>query len=214
MRSSTPIFMASLLAFGACSGTDDAPRPNVLLISIDSLRRDLVGAYGFESPFAPGVSSSPTLDRLASEGALLENAYATTSWTLPSHLTMLTGHPELLHGVDMDQHVPDPSRRLLSERLQAVGYRTAGFFSGPYLDPDFDFARGFDRYEACYGPSLAMASRAKAAIDVEIERARQGVSGTPTVTDLTRRLNEAILELEHASHTAVSYTHLTLPTKA
>ena len=114
------------------------------------------------------------------------------------------GHPELLHGVDIDHHVPDPSRRLLSERLQAVGYRTAGFFSGPYLDPDFDFARGFDTYEACYGPNLAAAARAKAAIDNEIERAKSGTTGTPTVEELTRQLNESIVKLEQESHRDVS----------
>ncbi|MEX1024145.1 MAG: sulfatase [Planctomycetota bacterium] len=188
---------------GGC-GSKEAPRPNVLLISIDSLRRDLVGAYGFESPFAPGVSSSPALDALALEGALFENAYATTSWTLPSHLTMLTGQPELVHGVDIDYHVADPSRRLLAERLSAVGYRTAGFFSGPYLDPDFGFGRGFERYEACYGPALREATRAKAALEAEIERSRRGAVGTPTVDELTRRMNDAILAVENESHRDVS----------
>ena len=131
---------------------------HVLLISLDSTRRDLLSAYGGASSHAPGVPTSPRLDRLAEEGVVLEDAYSTTSWTLPSHVSMLTGQPEIVHAVDLDHQRPDDERPFLPEILRDRGYRTAGFFSGPYLEPHFGFDRGFDRYEACYGSALSTAS--------------------------------------------------------
>ena len=151
----------ALVLLGACGGDkgESGESYNVLLISLDSTRRDLVGAYGFQAPHAPGVTSSPNLDALAAEGVLFRDAYATTSWTLPSHMTLMTGVPELVHGVEIDYLRPDPSRRTLAEVLKGYGYRTAGFYSGPYLEPRFGFARGFDRYESGYGAELSAATR-------------------------------------------------------
>ena len=83
------------------------PRPNVLLISIDSLRRDLLGIYGHDPTFAPGRSPSPNLDALAREGVRFDAASATTSWTLPAHVSLLTGEPELVHGVEGDADAPE-----------------------------------------------------------------------------------------------------------
>ena len=68
-------------------------RPNVLLVSIDSLRADHVARYGYPR------ETSPTLDALAREGALFQTAVSPTSWTLPAHLTLLTGLPPEVHGV-------------------------------------------------------------------------------------------------------------------
>lgn len=144
----------------SCSGGDGAGEGfNVVLISLDSTRRDLLSAYGHAAPHAPDVASSPRLDALAAEGVLFREAYATTSWTLPSHMTLMTGVPELVHGVEIDYLRPDPSRTTLAEALRGRGYRTAGFYSGPYLEPRFGFGRGFDRYESGYGPDLAAATR-------------------------------------------------------
>ena len=155
-RLASVLTAAVLLA--ACGG-GRPERVNVLLISLDSTRRDLLGAYGYRAPHAPEAQSSPHLDRLAAQGVLLEEAYATTSWTFPSHVSILTGQPEVVHAVDVDFHRPDPARPMLAEILREAGYRTAGFFSGPYLEPHFGFDRGFERYEACYGPRLSQASR-------------------------------------------------------
>ena len=137
-----------------------APGLNLLWISLDSVRRDALSCYGGGSPRAPGVATSPQLDALAGAGVRLENAYASSSWTLPTHLSLFTGTQELVHGVDQDQDRLPPDSRLLTETLQAAGWRTAGFFSGPYLEAAFGFGRGFERYERCYGPELARASQA------------------------------------------------------
>lgn len=140
-----------LVLFCTACGAQAPKRPNVLLISLDSTRRDSLHVYGYKSPHAPGISNTPNLDSLAAAGVVMEEAYSTTSWTLPSHVTMLRGEPAVVHGVDLDHQRPNPKWTPLPEILRDAGYRTAGFFSGPYLETHFGFDQGFDRYEACYG---------------------------------------------------------------
>ncbi len=145
-----------LCGVAACSAKEPVQGPNVVLITLDSVRADVLGAYGDDPRFTER-SSSPRLDRLAAEGLLVEQAYSSSSWTLPSHVSIFTGQPDLVHAVEQDGHEIHPSLPLLSETLQRAGYRTAGFYSGPYLDKAFGFARGFDTYEACYGDDLRWA---------------------------------------------------------
>ena len=114
---------------------------NVLLISIDSLRADHVSAYGYPR------KTTPNLDRLADEGVLFERMIAESSWTLPSHLTVLTGLSSWAHGAIADNRRLDERVDTLAELLRARGYRSEGFASGPYLHPIFGFGDGFDRYE-------------------------------------------------------------------
>ena len=132
------------LAAGACQrATLELPVDTVVLVSIDSLRADHLGAYGYAPP------TSPTIDRLARGGVTFERAYSTTSWTLPSHAAMLTGLDNLAHGViDAGTRLPE-AIDTLAESLSRAGIRTTGFFSGPYLHPTFGMAQGFDRYEDC-----------------------------------------------------------------
>ena len=190
-----------LALLGACGSGDRGPI-NVLLVSLDSTRRDLLGAYGFESPYAPGASSSPNLDRLAAEGVLLEDAYSTTSWTLPSHVSLFTGQPELVHAVDIDYLRPAPGLPTMAEVLKENGYRTAGFYSGPYLDPRFGFARGFERYEMGYGRELAQATLELRTATAELERAKGGdPEALPAAVDARR---QAMMRVEQLSHKDVS----------
>jgi hypothetical protein len=141
------VLLGFVLACGQNGGADrpgsiPGPGASILLISIDSTRRDLLGVYGYRGRYEPELSPSPNLDRLAGEGVVLDDAYAPTSWTLPSHVSLLTGEPILVHGVDLSHQRPDPSRPVLAEILRAAGYRTAGFFSGAYLEPHFGHERG------------------------------------------------------------------------
>ncbi len=127
----------------ACGGGDEAAPPvNIILISIDSLRADHMQAYGYERP------TSPNLDRLAQEGALFETVIAESSWTIPSHATMLTGVGSDVHGMQHGYVQMHPERRTLAQILREHGYRTAGVFSGPYLHPVFGFGQGFDLFES------------------------------------------------------------------
>jgi arylsulfatase A-like enzyme len=132
------------LAAGACSRQElRLPVDNVVLVSIDSLRADHLGAYGYAPP------TSPTIDALAETGVTFDRAYSTTSWTLPSHISLLTGLENLAHGVVHDGIRLSESVETLAESLGAAGIRTAGFFSGPYLHPAFGLAQGFDDYVDC-----------------------------------------------------------------
>ena len=119
----------------------DAPRPNVVLVSIDSLRADHLGAHGYPRP------TSPRLDRLAAEGVAFDAAWSTTTWTLPSHVSLLTSlYPEV-HGVSEDGIRMTEGQTLLSEALRGAGYRTAAFVSAPFLNRLYGFDQGFDLYD-------------------------------------------------------------------
>jgi arylsulfatase A-like enzyme len=136
-------------------------RPNILLISLDSTRRDRLGCYGNRPPHANGASPSPHLDALAARGVKLADALSASSWTLPSHMSLFTGQGLRAHAVEMDHLRMCASSPVLAEVLAAHGYRTAGFASGPYLDPLWGFGRGFQRYEICYGTALSAAAAAE-----------------------------------------------------
>ncbi len=128
-------------------GCADTQRPlvNIVFISIDSLRADHLRCYGYSRP------TSPSLDRIAREGALFESVIAESSWTLPTHISMLTGLSSYVHGVEQDQTRLAARVPTLASRLREEGYRTKGIYSGPYLRPVFGFAEGFDEYEGVYG---------------------------------------------------------------
>ena len=117
--------------------------PNVILISIDSLRADHLGCYGYPR------DTSPHIDRLAREGALFEYAIASTSWTLPSHMSMFTSLYDSLHGVEDSRKRLVIDHPLLAEVMKEAGYRTAGFYSGPLLHPGYGFVHGFEEYVNC-----------------------------------------------------------------
>ena len=145
----------------ACSGPDDpSPTrdpdqpPHVLLISIDSLRADHLSCYGRQTP--TGEPTSPRLDALAEQGVLFERCVSTTSWTLPAHHALLSGLPDMLHGVSNHYSGPSLDRVCLPEALQDADWQTAGFYSGPYLHPAFGFGQGFPehRYVNCGAPSM------------------------------------------------------------
>lgn len=115
--------------------------PNVLLVSIDSLRADHLHCYGYHR------ATSPTIDSLAAEGVRFTTVVAPTSWTLPSHVTLLTSLEPDLHGVNLARERLSPDAVLLPDELRGHGYTTAGFVSGPFMDATYGFFRGFDLYD-------------------------------------------------------------------
>ncbi len=114
---------------------------NVVLISIDSLRADHLGAYGY------GRDTSPAIDDLASSGVLFRNSISTSSWTLPAHMSLLTGRSLLGHGVVSDDRSLPRSVGTIAEAFQAGGYRTHAIVSAPYVHSRYGFAKGFDDYD-------------------------------------------------------------------
>ena len=104
-----------------------AERPNVIVIVVDALRADHLTTYGYGRP------TSPNLDRLASQGVLFENAIAPSSWTLPSHATLLTGRlPSEHHAGESNWYLDNRLPRIESA-FQQMGYRTAAFSGNPFL---------------------------------------------------------------------------------
>src|SRR5436305_13738046 len=124
-----------IAAVGSCARTQRTPSYNVLLISLDTVRQDVLGCYGRRPRRAPDTSPSPALDQLAREGVRMVDAYAPSSWTLPSHLSMLTGQSPLVHGVETEVGTLDASSRTMAEVLTEHGYHTAAVYSAPYLEP-------------------------------------------------------------------------------
>ena len=135
-------FAIASMGLTACDSVDELPKPpNILLVSIDSLRADHLGCYGYQR------DTSPALDRFAAEGLRCETALAPTSWTLPSHVTMFTGLPPLGHGVLVDRKALSEDAVCLAEVLKSRGYETAGFVGGPFLRSMHGLAQGFDTYD-------------------------------------------------------------------
>lgn len=118
----------------------DAPRPNVVLISVDTLRADHLGCYGYAR------DTSPAIDALAAQGVRFTRAFSQASWTLPSHMSLMTSRLPSEHGVVDDGLSLSPSVGTLAEVMRAEGYATAAFVSWIYTGETFGFARGFDRF--------------------------------------------------------------------
>ena len=117
------------------------PKPNVLLVVVDTLRADRLGCYGFRE------DTSPNVDRLASDGILLEKMICQVPQTLPSFCSILTGTHPVTHGVRVNGFFSLSSRAVtLAEILRDEGYRTGAFLAGFPLDSRFGMDQGFDTY--------------------------------------------------------------------
>jgi arylsulfatase A-like enzyme len=140
-----------LLAAGPGCAPPPDPKPNILLISIDTLRADHLATYGYDRP------TSPFVDSLAAQGIRFDRAYATSSWTTPSVVSMITSSYPTRHrmggrirGVPrVWSRIPDGLPNL-AEALRLRGYRTFGLVANTNLAADRGFDRGFDRFE-CLG---------------------------------------------------------------
>ena len=118
------------------------PRGNVLLITIDTLRRDRVGAFGGRGGL------TPTLDQLAANGIRYERTYAHVPMTLAAHTSILTGLTPRRTGVHTNTLTRlDSSIDTLATVLKADGYRTGAFVGAFVLDARFGLTRGFDVYD-------------------------------------------------------------------
>jgi len=116
-------------------------RPNIVVIVMDTQRRDSLSCYGSNE----GVS--PNIDALAARGLVFDDAYATGSWTWPSTASMLTGLlPEEHLVTDTDSCYLSSSINTLPELLRAQGYATSAFIGNPLISPRRNFDQGFDKF--------------------------------------------------------------------
>jgi choline-sulfatase len=117
-------------------------RPNVLLITIDTLRADRLGAYGWRA------AATPVLDRLASGGMRFPNAFTAVPVTLASHATLLTGRNPHHHGVRGNSFYRlREGEPTLATSLKQMGYDTAAVVGAAVLDHRFGLNQGFDSYD-------------------------------------------------------------------
>lgn len=116
------------------------PVPNVLVLSLDTLAARRLSLYGYDRPTSPHLRSWGER-----RGVVFEQAVATAPWTLPSHVSILSGLSPLRHGVNRQGPVPG-GVALLAESFQEAGYSTWASTAGALLHPSYGFDRGFDRY--------------------------------------------------------------------
>ena len=118
-----------------------APRPNIVLITLESVRPDHLGCYGYDRP------TSPALDSLAADGMVYQNVQAVSSWTLAAHTSMFTGLYPDAHRVIGSLSRLDDRCTTLAEILTGEGYQCAGVVSGPYLKRAHGLHQGFAYYD-------------------------------------------------------------------
>jgi choline-sulfatase len=139
-RTRRPHYLVYILLFISCSFAF-ADKPNVLLISIDTLRADHLGCYGY-------TGKTPAMDSLASQSVLFETAISQVPLTLPSHCTILTGLYPDQHGVRNNENfVLSAKVKTLAESFQENGYSTGAFVGSFSLDSSFGIQQGFQLYE-------------------------------------------------------------------
>jgi len=113
--------------------------PNVILISLDTLRAQSMSCYGFTK------KTTPFIDQIAHEGVLFENMCAAATSTPPSHMSMMTGLYLSVHGV-LNRQVLDPHIKTLAEILREESYATCAVTEDGFLVREMGFGRGFDDY--------------------------------------------------------------------
>lgn len=135
------LFTSLFCALGSCGGGEREPGPdNLILISVDTLRADHMGIYGYERP------TSPVMDAYAEGGTVFEHTTSTASWTVPSHMSMFTGQYTRTHGIDGWRKGLSQKTQTLASALEAEGFATAAFVNVTLLNPQRSFDRGFQDF--------------------------------------------------------------------
>lgn len=140
-----------LLTFGCRLQAGSVPtkrapvRPNVILITIDTLRADHLGCYGYKE------IQTPTIDALAHDGVLFKRAISQVPLTWPSHAAILTGTYPFQNGVqDFTGHPLSLQFRSITQSFKQAGYATGAVVSSFVLDRSWGLARGFDYYDDAF----------------------------------------------------------------
>ena len=171
------VTVASVLSVVALS--QSPPPPNILLITIDTVRADHIGAYGYAS------ASTPVLDRLAREGVRFADATTQAPLTAPAHAALLTGVYPARLGVRDNATTPVPeSATTAAELFKSRGYRTGGFVGAFILTKPYGFAQGFDTFDADFpgfsdGLKLQVQRRGDAVVDAAVRWLDGGTASQP-----------------------------------
>jgi arylsulfatase A-like enzyme len=133
-------FLTAILVSGGCENGTERP-PNVLLVVVDTLRKDHLGCYGYSR------DTSPNIDRLAEVAVRYDSAIAQAPWTTASLGSLLTSQYPSAIGIKDDRSILDDDWVLLSEVLRDNGYTTGAVVSHTYCSSRWNFSQGFDYFE-------------------------------------------------------------------
>ena len=164
---------AAAVVIAACSGT---PRPrNLLFITLDTMRADRLPSYGFS-----GVDT-PALDRIAAEGAVFEQAFASVPLTLPSHASLFTGlYPHRLNLRDNVATPLAPEFTTMAEALRDRGLMTGAFVASGVLGPSRGLDQGFVVYNDAVAAGCSSAPRARRPANEVVDEALKWIAEQPT----------------------------------
>jgi arylsulfatase A-like enzyme len=138
-----PLIMAIVFLLPACSGTK--AKPDILLVTIDTLRRDHVGVYGYPR------QTTPFIDELAKKGVMFKNVITPIPVTDGSHASILTSLHPLTHNVIINGSVLSGRVETLAEVLKKNGYFTMGAVAVKHLGKKYNFSQGFDSFNDKFG---------------------------------------------------------------
>ncbi len=121
-------------------------KPNIVIFSIDTLRADHLGCYGY------GKDTSPHIDKFVKDAVFFKNAYSQSPLTTPSHMTLFTALSPPVHGINNICpeglcHRLDKKIIIITELLKEQGYINVGIHGGGQVDGKIGFERGFDEYD-------------------------------------------------------------------
>lgn len=141
MRLDSTAVCAALLAAAVGAGCTEAPRPNVLLVTIDTLRADHLEPYGYARP------TSPALAEFAAGATVFEAAQSQSSWTLPALASLMTGlYPSTHQAVSFRARL-ESSFTTLAEELRNAGYETAAVANHMFLGRSYGLDQGFTHFD-------------------------------------------------------------------
>src|SRR5258705_10473718 len=144
---------------------------NVVLISLDTVRADHLGCYGYHR------KTTPNIDSVAKRGVVFERAQSPSSWTLPVHMSVFTSLYPSFHGVERGAEwfsgLPK-SERTMAQYLKDEGFATAALVSNPFLDAHWGFDRGFDLYARHDVDAAAQSDMASLWLQWQAYRSRLG----------------------------------------
>jgi arylsulfatase A-like enzyme len=172
--------LATLLLLG-CFHSGNTPPPNIVLITVDTLRADRLNPYGYTAIETPAIS------RLAEEGILFEQAFTDVTWTVPAMSSVMTGQYPTVHGVrTWDDYLPE-EQTTLAELLNGHGYKTVAIVGSYALDRRFGLSQGFEKYDDAMSTPLML--RGKGEADEQDRLARS--SNKQATWQQTRMYNDA-----------------------
>lgn len=167
--------LLALLPLLAACGPPPRPTspPDILVVVVDTLRQDHVGAYGYPR------NTTPVLDALATEGTLYREARSTSSWTAPAHASLFTGLYPAAHGTTQQAWDLALDHDTLAEVLASSGYETLGAVANPMLSSERGYAQGFgDWQEGWSDASFPSTTDDRRLVDGLVERLRAPAPAT------------------------------------